>query len=162
MGQSADPSSLQPRRSNNEGPENLLGKLPDTLEASYDTIYHQMMQRKESGRIAENTVRWLLCSKRQLQSSELIAAAVLTNRHETDTTGEEADQYEEDDILQFSSNLVVLDQSLGVFRLAYLSVREYFEKKEGYEQSSIQNMAFGTCLDILTSKILNQLRIVPC
>jgi hypothetical protein len=117
--------------------KNLLGKLPDTLEASYDTIYHQMMQRKESGRIAENTIGWLLCSKRQLHSSELIAATVLTNRDETDTTDEEADQYEEDDILQFCSNLVVLDQSLGVFRLVHLSVREYFEKKEGYEQSRL-------------------------
>jgi ankyrin repeat protein len=132
--------------------KNLLGKLPDTLEASYDTIYHQMMRGKESGRIAGNAIRWLLCSKRQLQSSELIAAAVLTNRDETDTTDEDPEEYEEDDILQFCSNLVVLDQSLGVFRLAHLSVREYFEKKEGYEQWSIQNMAFGTCLDILASK----------
>lgn len=53
------------------------------------------------------------------------------------------------EILDYCCNLIVLDETLDIFRMAHLSVREYFEKKTGYEQIQMQTMATHACLNTL-------------
>lgn len=84
----------------------------------------------ETRTIAQNTIRWLLCSKQQLQSSELIAAVYMSLDREL-LDDEDYDFITADGLLDFCCNLVVLDKSLDTFRMGHLSVREYFEKVTG-------------------------------
>jgi ankyrin repeat protein len=129
----------------------MLGSLPKTLEESYDVVYCQLIDLDEETRIiAENAIRWLLCSKRQLLSSELIAALSI-NESEGSPTDEDEEVMDADELLDLCCNLIVLDKSLDTFRMAHLSVREYFEKKAGYEHVTIHTMATSACLNSLTA-----------
>lgn len=108
-----------------------LTSLPSNLEASYDVVYEQIKElRDETRTIAQNTIRWLLCSKQQLQSSELIAAVYMSLDREL-LDDEDYDSITADGLLDFCCNLVVLDKSLDTFRMAHFSVRGYFEKVTG-------------------------------
>jgi hypothetical protein len=131
MGQFATSGFVQSTNPNSEIIEKMAYIAASNLEASYDVVYEQIKELPDETRtIAQNTIRWLLCSKQQLQSSELIAAVYMSLDREL-LDDEDYDFITADGLLDFCCNLVVLDKSLDTFRMAHLSVREYFEKVTG-------------------------------
>jgi ankyrin repeat protein len=136
-----------------------LGKLPKTLEESYDVIYSQMLDTDpETLRKAETVMRWLLCGKRQLRTSEFIGAVCASScsSEGTSPVGADDDPLSVEEILDICCNLVVWDQGLDTFRTAHLSVREYFERKPHFEKRVIHAQAIEACLDTLIEQINQQ------
>ena len=114
-----------------------LGRLPRSLNDAYQVIYQQIERLGRNGRaIAEKTFQWLLCARRPLSSSELIIA-VTSNGGES----KEHAAVSARNILDLCFNLVVLDQSLDVFRFAHLSVAEFLGKKPEYSHSMANSVA---------------------
>lgn len=98
-----------------------LGRLPRTLKDSY-TVIHERIRTSgaRSKDIANLTISWLLCAKETLVSSDFVTAiSVDLNGQRSEITPKQ--------LLGICSNLVVLDDTLNIFRFAHLSVREYFE-----------------------------------
>jgi hypothetical protein len=80
-----------------------LERLPQTLEESYNQIYHQMSELETPTRlVAERALAWLFCGKRQLSTQELIAAGSI------DSTGA-SEEVSEGNVLDIYFSLVVLD-----------------------------------------------------
>ena len=103
---------------------NQLGKLPESLKAAYDELYHKIQSQKESTPvIANRAFQWVMGSSWPLSPAELVAAVC----QDPDT-----DEIDEIDIkinfvLEACQNLLVVDQKLNVCRFSHLSVQEYFE-----------------------------------
>ena len=103
---------------------NRLGKLPETLKAAYDELYHKIQSQKESTPIIANRAfQWVMCSCWPLSPAELVAAVC----QDPDT-----DEIDEVDItinivLGACQNLLVVDRELNACRFSHLSVQEYFE-----------------------------------
>ena len=63
--------------------------------------------------------------------------------------GEERASLSVEAVLDLCANFVVLDTELDVFRFAHLSVREFLEKKEGFDAASNHAVAAECCLRYL-------------
>lgn len=144
-----------------------LGKLPKTLEQSYDVVYSQMLDTDpETLRKSETVILWLLCAKRPLRASEFIGAvhASCCSLEDTPHIGVndrspvdvEDEPLSIEEILDICCNLVVWDQSLDTFRIAHLSVREYFEKKPQFGKHNIHVQALEACIDTLIGQVNQQ------
>jgi hypothetical protein len=57
-----------------------------------------------------------------------------------------------EEVLSACQNLVVVDEELGIFRLAHLSVREFFEMKDGFTLRDANHSALGSCIFTLVDK----------
>ncbi|KAL1599674.1 hypothetical protein SLS60_007477 [Paraconiothyrium brasiliense] len=134
-----------PRRIKYEGDiVTELGRLPQSLEESYDITYETITSSGEASRtVAERTLKWLLCAQRPLKLRELHAAVSvdLDGKYTLPTT---------DDLLDSCCSLVVIDSELQVFRFAHSSVRDYLEKNERYNACETHALALIRCLDLLT------------
>lgn len=85
-----------------------LGKLPKTLEESYDVVYQQMLDTDpDAVRKSETAIRWLLFAKRQLRTKEFIAAVCASFFDADDISSDTDDeQLSVDEILDICCNLV--------------------------------------------------------
>ena len=123
-----------------------LYQLPPKLEQLYTDIYEEriMSYPGEAGQaILSNALKWLLCAQRPLKSSEFcIAVAMNLPVLSQNLTTE--------NILDLCNNFVVLDNELDTLRFAYLSVREFLEKRPEYSQNSCHILAAEICLLQLT------------
>jgi hypothetical protein len=91
----------------------------DTLRETYDEIYEiNTSQGRHSRRLAEKSLKWVLCAARPLKIWGL-GAAVAVDGEDKVTTGL---------IVDTCSNFFIVD-SKGIVQLAHLSVREYLEVK---------------------------------
>jgi ankyrin repeat protein len=128
-----------------------LGRLPKSLEESYDVIYNQMLDADpDTLRNSEAVIRWLLCAKRQLRTGEFISAIYASTHSDGDDSSDNDDEpLLVEEILDICCNLVVWDQSLDTFRTAHLSVREYFEKMDQFGKIEIHSRALEVCVDAL-------------
>jgi hypothetical protein len=89
------------------------------LRDTYDEIYKNNIQDgPHSQKLAEKSLKWVLCCARPLEIEELGAAVSV----------EEEEMVETELIVSLCSNLLLIDQG-GFVRLAHLSVREYLEVK---------------------------------
>ena len=103
---------------------NRLGKLPETLKAAYDQVYHQIKSQKESlPIIAIRAFQWVICSCWPLSPEELVAA--VCQEPESDEIDEVYINIKT--VLGACQNLLVIDQELNVCCFSHLSVQEYFE-----------------------------------
>lgn len=119
-----------------------LGKLPKTLNDSYQLIYERIISAGElSQQIAERALKWLLCSKRRLSPSELIAAITVNPDGECIPLNER-------ELLDSCCNLVVLDEELKTFRFAHLSVREYLERLKTFNSTETNTLVLQRCVDV--------------
>ncbi|KAE8446360.1 hypothetical protein EG329_012109 [Mollisiaceae sp. DMI_Dod_QoI] len=91
----------------------------DSLRETYDYIYERNTQGPHSRRLAEKSLKWVLCAARPLKIWEL-GAAVSVDGEDRVTT---------DLIVDICSNFFMVDQR-GFVQLAHLSVREYLEVKQ--------------------------------
>jgi ankyrin repeat protein len=130
--------------------KSALKGLPKTLEESYDVVYKQMLDLDLDARMtAENAVRWLLCAKRPLRSLEFMAALTVSKVEEASPLPEEEPRSAIEELLDICCNLIVLDESLDTFRMAHLSVREYFEQKSDFDKITVNSLAAESCIDTL-------------
>jgi len=136
-----------------------LGRLPSTLEESYDVVYKQMLDTDpETVQKSEIVIRFLLCAKRQLSTSEFIGAVYASSCSLKDTSPVNADEelLSVEEILDICCNLVVWDPTLDTFRAAHLSVREYFEKKPHFGRQDIHAHALEACINTLLGLVNQQ------
>ena len=123
--------------------EKRLGELPATLRDLYQETYvNQLGGHVEEQRlIAETIFRLLLCLREPLTTRNFLLAI--------EFCGEERTPLLIETVLDLFANFVVLDTELDVFRFAHLSVREFLEKKEGFEAASNHAVAAEYCLRYL-------------
>ena len=120
-----------------------LGELPATLCDLYQETYvKQLGAHKEEERlIAETILRLLMCLREPLTTRNFLLAL--------EFCGEERTPLFIETVLYLCANFVVLDTELDVFRFAHLSVREFLEKKEGFDAASNHAIAAECCLRCL-------------
>ncbi|KAH6669479.1 hypothetical protein B0J14DRAFT_431832, partial [Halenospora varia] len=117
-----------------------LGKLPRDLKQSYDAIYSRIISAGSTSRaVAEKAMKWILCAQRRLNMEELIAA-VSTDLHGHHITLTAID------LLNMCCNLLIIDEEAKIFRFAHLSVREYLESRDGYDELEINTLVLERCL----------------
>lgn len=117
-----------------------LGKLPRELEQLYHEVYSNLItDQDEIGRsIINNTLKWLLCAREEMSASVFLHAVAASLDTDGDITI--------DSLLDLCNNLVIYDESLNVFRFAHLSVREFLEQRQGFEELSCYIVAAESCL----------------
>ncbi|TVY88295.1 Vegetative incompatibility protein HET-E-1, partial [Lachnellula willkommii] len=92
----------------------------DALRDTYDEIYERnTSQGRHSRRLAEKSLKWVLCAARPLKIWELGAAVAVDGEDKVTTSL----------IVDTCSNFFNVD-SKGIVQLAHLSVREYLEVKD--------------------------------
>ncbi len=119
-----------------------LGKLPKTLNDSYAVIYERIKNAgKTSQEIANNAIKWLLCSMRLLDPSEFLAAVSTCSDGQMTIVSE-------NELLDMCCNLIILNDELATFQFAHLSVREYFELCEDFSKVQANTVVLLRCIDI--------------
>ena len=119
-----------------------LGKLPKTLNDSYQVIYERIANGGESSRnLADRALKWLLSSKRRLSPLELIAAITINPNGEYIPLDPRV-------LLDTCCNLLVLDEELNTFRFAHLSVREYLEQSKRFNKIEANSLVAQRCIDV--------------
>ncbi|KAL8683543.1 MAG: hypothetical protein Q9186_000455 [Xanthomendoza sp. 1 TL-2023] len=118
--------------------EAALQSLPPTLSQLYTVILQRIDRIASHGRhLATNALRWLLCARTPLTSKTLIGMLEME-----DTTSDFLTQQ----VLSLCCNLVILDDSLDVFRFAHASVREFLEAQPRFGFQDINLRAAEECL----------------
>ena len=117
-----------------------LGELPATLRELYQETYVKQLggYEEEERLIAETILRLLMCLTEPLTTRDFLLAL--------EFCGEERTLVSIEAVLDLCANFVVLDTELDVFRFAHLSVREFLEKKEGFDAASNHAIAAECCL----------------
>ena len=120
-----------------------LGELPATLRDLYHETYVKQLggREEEEKLIAETILRLLMCLREPLTTRDFLLAL--------EFCGEERTPLLIETVLDLCANFVVLDTELDVFRFAHLSVREFLEKKEGFDAASNHAIAAECCLRYL-------------
>lgn len=129
-----------------------LGKLPDSLDATYHEIWERIRQKPSGGNaFAERAFQWILCSYKPLTTEQLVITMML----DPDSDSEDNLQLEltEEAINDLSGGLLKLERvstSHCVWRFSHLSVREYLEKH--HFRSSQPHLFVGmACLKYMTT-----------
>ena len=127
-----------------------LGRLPRLLKDSYDINYTKISRLGRFSRsLAISVLQWLLCSQRPLSSRELIAAISLRPR-------DQQLEVSHLQILDICGNFVKYEVVPDRFQLAHLSIREYLETREEFEEGLIHALAFDRCLETYSKIILGR------
>ncbi|KAI4129777.1 MAG: hypothetical protein LQ338_002087 [Usnochroma carphineum] len=128
--------------------EDALLCLPPTLFQLYDVIMKRIDRIASHGRaLAKKALRWLLCAREPLTSAVLLEILEYDGR-----VGPKASHILEDQVLNLCCNLVVLDDTLNVFRFAHASVRDFLEEQPGFESQAINVSAAEEALQYALSE----------
>ncbi|KAL8882710.1 MAG: hypothetical protein Q9192_007538, partial [Flavoplaca navasiana] len=121
--------------------EDALQRLPTTLVALYSSILDRIDRIAPHGRLlATKTLSWVLCARRPLDPA-IMAQMLQPSRSENLLHAQ--------DILGLCCNLVVLDNSLEVFRFAHASVREFLESQPRFSYRNINSDAAKDCVRVI-------------
>ncbi|PGH14627.1 hypothetical protein AJ79_02962 [Helicocarpus griseus UAMH5409] len=124
-----------------------LGKLPSDLKHAYDEIFNGMdeVEREVAGR----AFQWIMCACSPLSSDELLPAVCQVG----DGTLQDTDDLDEDILLKYCHNLLIIDPTRGVWVPSHLSVIEYCET---HLWSQLQANCFvaSVCLSLLNNNPL--------
>ncbi len=120
-----------------------LGELPGTLRDLYNEIYVERLGKLvvEERLITEAAFKLLMCQQEPLDTEDFLVALQFCRKERVPISSET--------LLDLCANFVILDPELDVFRFAHLSVREFLEKKEGFDAESNHAMAAECCLRYL-------------
>ncbi|KAE9380762.1 hypothetical protein N431DRAFT_477640 [Stipitochalara longipes BDJ] len=102
--------------------ERRLGKLPEDLKHAYDEIYNGISKHEKE--IADRAFQWVMCARHPLTTSELLPAIC---QEENSDALLPLDGLDEDLILEYCHNLLIIDPVREVWIPSHLSVIEYFE-----------------------------------
>ncbi|KAG9723305.1 hypothetical protein KCU73_g13742, partial [Aureobasidium melanogenum] len=118
-----------------------LEKNPTEIGQLYESIFERIIRSGQSSReIAEYVLRWLLVARRPLAIGAILEAVA--------DAGEELKKSQ---VLDVCQNLVIADDGTETFRFAHLSVQEFLEKREEYDEGSLHSFAALRCLEELSS-----------
>ncbi|KAJ5341455.1 hypothetical protein N7541_010579 [Penicillium brevicompactum] len=122
-----------------------LGKLPKDLEAAYEEIYSEIANEPRRKALVDRACMWVMSACTPLSSDKLLSAVHI------DADGSSInsqDQFNESELLDRCSNLLVIDPQTNFWRLSHLSVREYFERNHwGLQELHLH--AAKVCLKLL-------------
>jgi hypothetical protein len=114
-----------------------LEKNPAEIGQLYEGIFDRIARSGANSRdIAESVLRWLLIPRRPLTVGSILGAV-----------SEPGDDVEKDEVLDICRNLVIADDETDTFRFAHLSVQEFLEKREGYNNDTLHTFAAMRCLE---------------
>ena len=91
--------------------------------------------------ITEAAFKLLMCQQEQLDTENFLVALQFCRKERTPISSET--------LLDLCANFVILDSELDVFRFAHLSVREFLEKKEGFDAASNNAITAESCFRFL-------------
>ena len=122
-----------------------LTMLPPNLHATYERILSRVNDsNKEVQKLVQRSLRWLVCSKKQLNSSALCEAISIDTR---DRTLDRTAIPDEDEILRCCSSLVRRSASGESLELAHFTVREFLTSGIDTLDSEYSVYHFGTEID---------------
>ncbi|KAJ4341544.1 hypothetical protein N0V95_007190, partial [Ascochyta clinopodiicola] len=123
--------------------QNLLGRLPPGLYDLYGKMYDNLSTApgELKAMVFKNVLYWLLCAQRTLHTEEFLAVVSIDPRKETATSS-----ISKDLVLEICNNFVIFDSELDTFRFAHLSVREFLEKRPGFDASTSNRLISEVCL----------------
>ena len=122
-----------------------LGKLPKDLKAAYDEIYSSMSQSEKE--IADRAFQWVMCSNTPL-TSEILLPAVCQDP-ENDAINS-LDDLDEELLLEYCHNMLVIDPHRGIWVPSHLSVIEYLETHV-WKQHEANRLVASVCLSLLNN-----------
>ncbi|KAL8835809.1 MAG: hypothetical protein Q9176_006690 [Flavoplaca citrina] len=118
--------------------EDALQRLPTTLIALYSNILDRIDRIAPHGQfLATKILSWILCARIPLDQK------ILTQMLQP--SGSE-NPFPAQDVLGLCCNLLVLDNSLNVFRFAHASVREFLESQPRFSFQKINSDAAKECV----------------
>jgi ankyrin repeat protein len=124
-----------------------LGKLPEDLRQTYDEIYNRMKDHEKE--IADRAFQWVMCAVEPLQTKELLPAIC---QDENSDTLAPLDGLDEDLVLEYCHNLLVIDPVRKVWVPSHLSVIEYVENRWSLSQANC--LVSSICLLVLQRTVL--------
>ncbi|KAE8444754.1 hypothetical protein EG329_014314 [Mollisiaceae sp. DMI_Dod_QoI] len=125
-----------------------LGKLPKDLEQAYDEIYSSITEDEKD--YTDRAFKWVMCAHRPLDTKTLLAA--ISQDERTGILNPLLDDLDEDAVLKYCRNLLVIDPVRKVWIPSHLSVIEYFEKKL-WSQTVANSLVLNVCLLVLQNTI---------
>jgi hypothetical protein len=130
-----------------------LERVPDSLTKAYDEIYKRILNQKGSGRqLALNAFRWVKYSYEPLASETLLDAVIAEVSESGEFSRKLEGQISAATILKCCQNFLILDESLGVFRFAHLSVEEYLETKLELTDVESHTYIADVCISLLCDR----------
>ncbi|KAI4117701.1 MAG: hypothetical protein LQ345_002125 [Seirophora villosa] len=109
--------------------EDALSCLPPTLSHLYKVILKRIDNIAPRGQsTARKALRWLLCAREPLTPRVLIEILEFNWNNSV-----QASYVLKEEVLSLCCNLVVLDDSLNVYRFAHASVREFLGAQPGFD-----------------------------
>ncbi|RFU32262.1 hypothetical protein B7463_g4088, partial [Scytalidium lignicola] len=122
-----------------------LRRLPRNLKDAYDDIYKSIP--KDGRQIADRALQWVMCAYRPLSTKELLPAVCQDiDEDEIQHPGD----LDEDLLLEYCRNLLVINPSRKVWTPSHLSVIEYFENHL-WDQQQANYLVACSCLLLLNS-----------
>ncbi|KAJ5736935.1 ankyrin [Penicillium malachiteum] len=129
-------------------PEDVLQgieEMPIELPKAYENIYHVISEGESQKALVDRAFIWIMCSSAPLTSGILLAGVCLSGDRDTAHS-----RISEDDMLNFGQNLIVLDESQGLWRFSHASVAEFVEeKKDLWSSQEAHSYAGKVCLRYL-------------
>ena len=103
-----------------------LGKLPSGLKSAYDEIFESMTTKEK--RVSERAFKWIMSSFVPLSTPALLLAVCQDG--DDDRIRPVEDDLEEEVLLNYFHNLLVIDPERNVWVPSHLSVIEYVEENQ--------------------------------
>ncbi|KAJ5131543.1 uncharacterized protein N7515_007582 [Penicillium bovifimosum] len=124
-------------------------------EYAYDDAYDKAIKRiqgqfTEQTELAIQTLSWLTCARRPLNSLELQHALAI-ERGESALDEENISEIE--DIIAVCAGLVTVENESGIIRLAHYTTREYLERKKPSIFPNAENEISSLCVTYLSFDI---------
>ncbi|KAB2099841.1 hypothetical protein AG0111_0g11852 [Alternaria gaisen] len=128
---------------NPESVHRQLATIPESLKGSYLRICDLMKSTllEKDLVLAENAIRLILAAKRNLETQDFLEALQMGSEWERPISANA--------LIEMCQNLVELDTESNIFRFAHLSVREYFEEKEGFRTRDANAFVMNSCIERL-------------
>ncbi|CAN9415749.1 unnamed protein product [Alternaria alternata] len=128
---------------NPESVHQQLATIPESLKGSYRRICDLMKSTllEKDLVLAENAIRLILAAKRNLETQDFLEALQMGSEWERPISANA--------LIEMCQNLVELDTESNIFRFAHLSVREYFEEKEGFRTRDANAFVMNSCIERL-------------
>ncbi|KAJ5937424.1 ankyrin [Penicillium verhagenii] len=128
-------------------PEDVLDgieEMPTELPKAYEHIYEIISKRKSQKELVDRAFMWIMCSCAPLTSAILLTGVVFGGDSNTARK-----KISKDQLLDLCHNLVVFDDSRGLWRFSHASVAEYAEEKGLWSLQKSHTYAGIICLRYL-------------
>ncbi|KAK2795666.1 hypothetical protein FQN52_003515 [Onygenales sp. PD_12] len=119
-----------------------LGKLPADLKDTYTEIFDAMDEIERV--VANRAFQWVMCSRKPLSTEELLPAVC----QDGSDTVHPIDDLDEDLLLRYCHNLLIIDPNRAVWVPSHLSVIEYCEELR-WSQKQANCLVTTVCLSLL-------------